>query len=290
MKDDIVHIHLGHQKALNVLSMQVAQRIERIASLGKTLAAIAKERHSDNVMLAPVRTKLRTLRTRLASVAKQQAEHSVEDKKLQVLLKRTEKDVLRSLGRLQDIGYFKEGQARTMQRVIKTTSLAPQIRDNAQLGLNQMHMSIAQSKFELAQGLSERRKQMQVLQTLDQGVEQLRLERERAEDVRGRQQKLRGRRSEQLATVAVAEFRRDIGLPAKIDRALALVNRHGHVSRPTVGCRNVHGTTAGQCTEPQPCAPAPMSADPVPSPALCCSSVCLSVCLSACLSVCLSVR
>ena len=228
MKQDVVQIHLYKQKKLNELAVQIRQRQVKLEQLRKTLMEMKIENRIEEEAGKPGREKLRVLRARVAAVEKQQRQRDADDAKLSVLVKRTEQDLLNSLGKLQDIGYFNKETVKALTRGKRNHRYNALIVERSQVQLNQMHRSFAESKFQFMRELGIRRKQMGVLGDLDTQLKNMLQEKELADKTKDRQAALVNKRKKQQKLKIIGSLNDAVGLVTRVDAALDGLRRCGH--------------------------------------------------------------
>lgn len=228
MKQDVVQIHLYKQKKLNELAVQIRQRQVKLEQLRKTLMEMKIENRIEEEAGKPGRDKLRVLRARVAAVEKQQRQRDADDAKLSVLVKRTEQDLLNSLGKLQDIGYFNKETVKALTRGKRNHRYNALIVERSQVQLNQMHRSFAESKFQFMRELGIRRKQMGVLGDLDTQLKNMLQEKELADKTKDRQAALVNKRKKQQKLKIIGSLNDAVGLVTRVDAALDGLRRCGH--------------------------------------------------------------
>jgi hypothetical protein len=237
--EDLIKLHLTHQQSLNVLASERRLRQKRLDELQREYMGMHHSDAEDRQALENEKRELNTLKIKLRKCVGNQKTAEKDSGKLQVMLRRTKKEWVGGMARMQDIGQYAQEQVQGLFRGSQWRMYNEMLREVEAYKLTNLHHESAELVQKRELELDVRRKELDVLEELNQLMIAGREEAERErEETRQRRVEGKAKTAKTKETkLTLSELQRATQIMTKVDHALETLARRGHsfVDRGTPG-------------------------------------------------------
>lgn len=228
--EELVKVHLTRQQRLNELSAQRRERQNRLDALKDEYMGTHHTNAIDQKVLDANKVRLSSLQLKLRKCTTNQKTAQKDTGKLTVMLRRTKKEWVGGMARMQDIGQYANDQVQGLFRGSQWRMYNEMLREVAAFKLTNLHAENTEMESRRQADIATRRKE---LETLDELEQMMRAEREQTlqerqmKDTKEIQNKAKTAHT-QDAKLTVSELRRATLMMTKVEHAVEQLSRRGH--------------------------------------------------------------
>lgn len=228
--EDLVKLHLTTRQQLNTLAAERQARQERLKALQDEFMGTQGALAVEQKVLDGDRTRLSSLQLKLKKCTSNQKAAQQYTFKLNVMLRRTKKEWVGGMARMQDIGQYANEQVQGLFRGSQWRMYNELLREAAAFNLTSVHAEVEDLERERETQIATRRRELDVLEELNRLLIAGREEanRERAEKKQKQQEAYTKAIADNGVQLTVAELQRVTTMEEKVNRALERLTRRGH--------------------------------------------------------------
>lgn len=222
--------HMKCQQDLNVLATEKRRKSLQLQKLqDEYLRSHHEHRVNEEAKVNEKRT-LGSLQQKLRKCITGQKEADRDKGKLQVMLRRTKNEWVSGMARMQDIGNYAEDQVQGLFRGSQWRMYNEMLREASAFQLTELHQKRQDKEAEQGVVVATRRKELDVLEELNQMMVEGRVEaaRDREEAARGVQKKEVKKVAKKETKLTLSELQRATNITTKVEHAMAKLARRGH--------------------------------------------------------------
>ena len=228
--EDLIKLHLTTRQQLNTLAAERQARQERLKALQDEFMGTQDALVVEQKVLDGDRARVSALQLKLKKCTSNQKLAQQYTFKLNVMLRRTKKEWVNGMARMQDIGQYANEQMQGLFRGSQWRMYNELLREAAAFNLTSVHAEVEDLERERETQIATRRRELDVLEELNRlliaGREEANREREQTNQKR--KEAYTKAIVDQSVQLSVAELQRITTMETKVNRALELLTRRGH--------------------------------------------------------------